>query len=376
MERRTNGYYKHWRERERERASNAHSSKYGETFRGEIDFGIQGLQHSTVEQEDHTRKEVVKSWFSNSKRTQIEKRWKPTWWKITRITHSAKCRRTWSTAWRTWSTSRWVRSLLKFSALSVWHTGRQGSCIVHAELACISQGKHENWTGIDLMHYRFHHTWWRRVQLTARLMGTLRDTEFITQFTLRCKTQNKNGFDSMLERFQNCPIYREVTARDWMGSKHSAHTTTNFQKKIIHTCAPQKSIKDVKTDGDWYSTAKIKRSDATTWCLRRNHQNLWAIVRRVWRRTKSIPANKYGKERINRSQDSVKEPNELTRKLDGDGILLLPHQARLRHGGNHQTNGGRHRVVMNSLKFSPNNSHWQGVSLASNGDSLVSDGEV
>ena len=27
----------------------------------------------------------------------------------------------------------------------------------------------------------------------------------------------------------------------------------------------------------------------------------------------------------------MKEPNELTRKLHGDGILLLPHQARLRH---------------------------------------------
>ena len=71
---------------------------------------------------------------------------------------------------------------------------------------------------------------------------------------------------------------------------------------------------------------------------------------------KSIPANKYGKERINRSQESAKEPNELTRKLDGDGILLLPHQARLRHGGNHQTNGGRHRVGMNSelFIFNPN----------------------
>ena len=63
---------------------------------------------------------------------------------------------------------------------------------------------------------------------------------------------------------------------------------------------------------------------------------------------KSIPANKYGKERINLSQDLVKEPNELTPKMDGDGILLLPHQACLRHGGNHQTNGGRHQVWMNN----------------------------
>ena len=46
-----------------ERASNADSIKYGETCRGEIVFRIQGLPHSTVEQEDHTRKEVVKKLF-------------------------------------------------------------------------------------------------------------------------------------------------------------------------------------------------------------------------------------------------------------------------------------------------------------------------
>ena len=47
----------------------------------------------------------------------------------------------------------------------------------------------------------------------------------------------------------------------------------------------------------------------------------------------------------------MKEPNELTRKLDGNGILPLSHQAHLRHGGNHQKNGGRHRVGMNSDFF-------------------------
>ena len=40
-------------------------------------------------------------------------------------------------------------------------------------------------------------------------MGTLRDNEFITQLTLRQKKANKKGSDSILERFQNCPIYRE-----------------------------------------------------------------------------------------------------------------------------------------------------------------------
>ena len=126
------------------------------------------------------------------------------------------------------------------------------------------------------------------------------------------------------------------------GTKLSAHTSTKFQKKIIHTCAPQKSIKDVKIVGYWYSTAKVQsvrwnnvkttprpsksKSDCTK-SLEKEGQN-------------SIPANRYGKKHINRFWDSVKEPNELTRKLDGDDIPLPLHQVHLRHGGNHEKNGG------------------------------------
>ena len=40
------------------------------------------------------------------------------------------------------------------------------------------------------------------------------------------------------------------------GAKNSAHATTQIQKKTIHTRLQQKSVKDVKTVGYWYSTAK------------------------------------------------------------------------------------------------------------------------
>ena len=43
-----------------ERASTAHSGQCRETCSGEIDYWIQGLPHSTVEQEDHRRKVVNK----------------------------------------------------------------------------------------------------------------------------------------------------------------------------------------------------------------------------------------------------------------------------------------------------------------------------
>ena len=44
---------------------------------------------------------------------------------------------------------------------------------------------------------------------------------------------------------------------------------------------------------------------------------------------------------------TMKELKESTPKLDGDGILLQPHQAHLRRGGSHLKNGGRHQVGMN-----------------------------
>ena len=42
--------------------------------------------------------------------------------------------------------------------------------------------------------------------------------------------------------------------------------------------------------------------------------------------------NKFDNEQVNRFPSQVKELNESTRKLDGNGVLLQPHQARLRRG--------------------------------------------
>ena len=125
------------------------------------------------------------------------------------------------------------------------------------------------------------------------------------------------------------------------------------KRQIIRTCALQKGIKDVNTFVFWYSTANVttvrwnnvktapKPSKSKSDCTKNLEKQ----------GQESTPTNKCGKERINRSQDPVQEPNELTRKLDGNGTFLLPHPARLRHGGNHQTNGGRHGLGMNIELF-------------------------
>ena len=44
----------------------------------------------------------------------------------------------------------------------------------------------------------------------------------------------------------------------------------------------------------------------------------------------SIPVNKFDNDQVNHSLGTVKELIESTPKLDGNGILLQPHQARLR----------------------------------------------
>ena len=62
-----------------------------------------------------------------------------------------------------------------------------------------------------------------------------------------------------------------------------------------------------------------------------------------------IPANKYDRQRTNRSQDLVKEPNELIPKLDGNGILQ-PCEA-LHRGGDELITGGRHQTGTNSDFF-------------------------
>ena len=112
----------------------------------------------------HSRKQS-KSWFINRKRIQIERRWTPTWGKITRTTHSAKIRRTLSAAWETWSTLRCVKYLIEFSS-SLFDILDERHCMLYLrdllvsyrQIAQIKQGS--IWCIIgSLMHYRFQTTW-------------------------------------------------------------------------------------------------------------------------------------------------------------------------------------------------------------------------
>ena len=107
--------------------------------------------------------------------------------------------------------------------------------------------------------------------------------------------------------------------------------------KITHVCTAEE---DQKTQTSWVTLNSQGRDGP----MKQREDHAEAIRKKSAcgdnlekQGQKSIPANKHGKEQINRSQDPVKEPTELTRRPDGNGILLPPHQAHLRHGGNHQT---------------------------------------
>ena len=114
-----------------ERASHARSSKYGKLVAVKAIIGFKDYHTLQVNKKTKHAKKWSKSWFINSKRTQIEKRWKPTWGKsrvqpIQReveghdLQHGE--RRVLRNVWD---------SFQKFSALSVWHTERQGSCTLY-----------------------------------------------------------------------------------------------------------------------------------------------------------------------------------------------------------------------------------------------------
>ena len=68
----------------------------------------------------------------------------------------------------------------------------------------------------------------------ARVMGTLRDNEFITQLTLRLKEQRKREINPSWIDFKNVRFTDSHSSR-LDGTKLSAHTMTNSQMKIIHT---------------------------------------------------------------------------------------------------------------------------------------------
>ena len=166
-----------------------------------------------------------------------------------------------------------------------------------------------------------------------------RGKEFITSSRLSQKGKKK-GYDSILERFQICPIFRESQLAIGWDEAFCAHYDKISKENHTYVCTAEEHERREQLG------VLVLNSQGKNGPMRQREDYAEAI------RIKERLHEESGEGRTkNGSQDSVKELNELTRKLDGDGILLLPHQARLRRGGNHLKNGGRHRVGTNSDFF-------------------------
>ena len=98
----------------------------------------------------------------------------------------------------------------------------------------------------------------------------------------------------MLARFENGSIYRESQLAIGWDEAFCAHYDEM-----------------AKEDHSYVAAAEERKRREKSWVLAINSQGKMSGEGT----RKSTPANKYGKERINRSQDPAKEQNESTRKL-------------------------------------------------------------
>ena len=114
----------------------------------------------------------------------------------------------------------------------------------------------------------------------ARHQNTERN-KLITQFTSRSKRQIKRDTTKNWNDFRIVHFTEHHRPR-LDGTENAAHATTHLQKKIIHTCLRHRSVKDVKIVGNCTQQSRKKRSDESTWRLRRSPKNQRAMVRRVW----------------------------------------------------------------------------------------------
>ena len=179
-------------------------------------------------------------------------------------------------------------------------------------------------------------------------MGTLRDNEFTTQLT-PLKRPKKKKCGSTLEIFQNYPVCRESQLAIGWDEAFCAHYDEFSKEDHTYVCTAE----DHRIGGNSWILVLNSQSKNGPVKQREDYAEAHRIKERLYevsgeRRTKDPSQQTSTAKSDSTVLKTRMEPNELTPKLDGDGILLLPHQARLRHGGNHQTTGGRHRVGINS----------------------------
>ena len=182
-----------------------------------------------------------------------------------------------------------------------------------------------------------------------RVTATHRGKQINTQRTSQPKKAKTKGCKSILDRFLNSLRYRE-------SQTNIAHATMRLRPKITPKSLQRQSASDVKMLGCLCSTFQVRTARWTNVkTTTKPSKSKSEFSKRLAKVTQdSNPVSKFDNDQVNHSLNTMKELKELSPELDEDGIFLQPHQAHLRRGGNHQTNGGRHGVGMNSdSSFNP-----------------------
>ena len=271
-----------------------------------------------------------KIWFISSRRIQIEKRCKPTWSKITRSTHSASSRREWSAAWETRSTSRLAKSLEKYSATTVWHTGREALCLRPSD-------KTKNKTKIATMFCRFPTSSSRKAHLTVHVTETQRGKDSTMQLASHPKRQRKRvTIPYWTDSWVAFVIETDKSTSD--GTKNNTHAWMQLRPKIIPKSPQLQSVSDVNMLGCLCSTVPVRAArwtnvKTTTKPSKSKSDHMKSLVKVT---QDFIPVSNFNNDQVNQSPGTMKELSVSTQRLAG------------------VRRGGRHQVGMNSdFSFNP-----------------------
>ena len=279
---------------------------YKATFRGEIDLVPKDCPTRPSKSKITPARMQSKSWCISSRRTRIEKRCKPTWTKFTRSIRSASSRRKWSPAWETWSISRSVRSFPKYSATTVWHTGRKGLYIVFAEHACDLQTRFENWIKIALMICRFQTAWWRKAHGNTERQIIYHAAHVSAQKRQRKMVTNPYLTGSCIALV----IENHKSTSD--GTKNIAHATMRSRPKITPVSLQRQSATDVKMLRCLYSTVQVRTARWTNVkTTTKPSKSKSHHTKRLAKVTQdSIPVNNFDNDQVNHSLGTMKELRE------------------------------------------------------------------
>ena len=285
----------------------AHGNPLRQRVRGgNIDFTIEGLPHSTVQQKDDTRKEAVKQLIHQSETHPNRAALKGRPGKGSSVqTHSARSRRIWSAAWETLSISRCARSLPKYSAtivLTYWTTGIVyfvcGTCLRLSD-------KHRKLNKDRFDVPSIPNDVIKKGPSHGARHGPPERQRIYYVVNKTARKARKNMYTSRLDRFVNSPCYRD------------SQTAIGWDEEL---CAPWQIGAEMKILGSLYWTLFVKNG-----LMDQRRRLPWEIVWGSWKGQHQTPTPriKFDNDEVNNLLGPKRVPSGSTPKQVGGGTTSI-----------------------------------------------------